>query len=162
MLPCEDIFIQVNNNKRKSWGEIGWMGVGYWGLVVFGLKLLNIQHGVDRCTCKSFIMEWANMLKESSKQIHWGWKQFLTTTPASALIQMGSWNTHLVRDACVLQGACPPGDKSGLFGPSSYVYAHICITSQCISVFKTLVNLYFLNVTLWNYIFPRKFRSLGY
>ena len=35
---------------------------------VFGQKLLNIQCDVGRCALKSPIMNWANVLKESSKK----------------------------------------------------------------------------------------------
>ena len=38
--------------------------------------------------------------------------QPLTTMPAGTLILMGSWNTHLVGEACILQGAHPPEDNS--------------------------------------------------
>ena len=37
---------------------------------VFGQKLLNTQHGVGRCAHKSPIMKWANVMKESSRNIH--------------------------------------------------------------------------------------------
>ena len=43
--------------------------VGHGGHAVFGQKLLNIQSGVGRYACKSPIMKWANLLKESSKKI---------------------------------------------------------------------------------------------
>ena len=36
---------------------------------VFGQKLLNTRHNVGRCSHKSPIMKWANILKESSKKI---------------------------------------------------------------------------------------------
>ena len=37
-------------------------------MLFFGQKLLNTEHGVGRCACKSPIMKWANTLKESSKK----------------------------------------------------------------------------------------------
>ena len=39
--------------------------VGHGGHAIFGQKLLIIQRGVDRCTCKSSIIKWTNTLKES-------------------------------------------------------------------------------------------------
>ena len=51
----EDFFIQGN---QKNHG----------GHAIFGQKLLNTQHGVGRCACKSPLMKWANALKESSKK----------------------------------------------------------------------------------------------
>ena len=33
--------------------------------VIFGQKLLNTQHSVVKCTHKSPIMKWANVLKKS-------------------------------------------------------------------------------------------------
>ena len=41
--------------------------VGHGSHAVFGQKLLDTQHRVGRSTCKSPIMKWANMSKESSK-----------------------------------------------------------------------------------------------
>ena len=41
---------------------------GAQGSCHFGQNLLNTQHGVGRCTCKSPMMKWANTLKESSKK----------------------------------------------------------------------------------------------
>ena len=91
MFPFEDIFSTRETNKKIAQGELGWIGrVGHGGHVIFGQKLLNTQCSVGRCTRKSPIMEWANMVKESSKEIHWSWTQPLTTTPAGTLIWMGS------------------------------------------------------------------------
>ena len=54
--------------KRCLRGKTRWIGrVGPRGHAIFGQKLLNTQHRVGRCTCKSPVMKWANVLKESSK-----------------------------------------------------------------------------------------------
>ena len=67
MFPFEDFFIQ-GNKKNVDWGEIWWLGrVGDRGHAIFGQKLLNTQHGVGRCVCKSPIMKWANTLKVFKK-----------------------------------------------------------------------------------------------
>ena len=50
----EDFFIQGNQKNHA-------------GHAIFGQKLLNTQHRVGRCACKSPVMKWANVLKESSK-----------------------------------------------------------------------------------------------
>ena len=65
--PLRTFFTQ--RNKKKSHFGRDWVnsGVGYGGHAIFGQKLLNTQCGVGRCTCKSPIMKWANVLKESSK-----------------------------------------------------------------------------------------------
>ena len=55
---------------------------GTEGHAVFGQKLLNSQRGVGRCTGKSPIMKWANMLPLQ--------KITLTTTPADTLKQVDS------------------------------------------------------------------------
>ena len=79
------------NKKKVAQREIGWIErMGYWGHAIFSQKLLNTQHGMGRCTCKSPIMKRGNALKESSKKIHWSQMQPLTTTPAGTLIRMGS------------------------------------------------------------------------
>ena len=68
MFPLEDFF-HLGKHKKVSWGEMQWLGqVGHRGHVIFGQNLLNIQHGVGRCTSKSTIMKWANVLKESLKK----------------------------------------------------------------------------------------------
>ena len=65
--PLRTFFIL--GNKKKLFGvrsdELGGWGTG--GHAIFGQKLLNTQHSVGRCTCKSPIMKWTNTLKESSK-----------------------------------------------------------------------------------------------
>ena len=62
------IFFTLRNEKSHS-REIRWLGrVGHWGDAIFGQKLLNTQHGVGRCTCKSPLMKWAKVLTESSKK----------------------------------------------------------------------------------------------
>ena len=91
----------ISENKKVSWGEIGWIGkVGHSGHAVFGQKMLNIQHSVGRCACKSPIMNEQMCWKSLPKNIHWSRTQPLTTMPASALIQMGSYLTCLVGEAC--------------------------------------------------------------
>ena len=77
---------------------------GAWSHVVFGQKLLNTPHSVGRCACKSPFVKWANVLKESSQNTHWIWKQPLASMPAGTLIQMGSWNIHLVGEASTTRG----------------------------------------------------------
>ena len=64
---------EITKKKKRSLGEIGWIGrVGPGGHAVFGQKLLNTQLSVGRIhACKSPIVKWANTLKESSKKIHW-------------------------------------------------------------------------------------------
>ena len=77
--------------KKNHLGKIRWMGV--WGMRVmpfFSQKLLNTQHGMHRCACKSPIVKWTNALKMFKKIIHWSWKQPITPMPAGILIQMGS------------------------------------------------------------------------
>ena len=65
--PFEDFFHP--GNKNVVWGEIRWIRrVRHRGHAVFGQKLLSTQRGVGRCTCKSPTMQWANVLKESSKK----------------------------------------------------------------------------------------------
>ena len=61
---------QLEERKRKvTLGEIEWIErVGHVGLAVFGQKLMNTQHSVTRCACKSPIMRCANVLKESSEK----------------------------------------------------------------------------------------------
>ena len=50
-------------------GKIGWIErVGHRGHAVLGQKLLNTQHSVGNCSCKSPTMKWANVLKASSKK----------------------------------------------------------------------------------------------
>ena len=68
----------------RGWDQVS-REVGHRGHAVFGQKLLNTQHNVGRCACKSPIMMWENALKESLKEIHWSQTQPLTTTPAGML-----------------------------------------------------------------------------
>ena len=59
---------ETNKTKKVTWGEIGWIErIGHKDHVLFGQKLLNCQRGVSRCSHKSPIIKWANLLKESSK-----------------------------------------------------------------------------------------------
>ena len=63
------LFSSRDKEKNVAQGEIGWIGrEGHRDCVIVVQKLLNTQHGVGRCTCKSPIMKWANVLKESSKK----------------------------------------------------------------------------------------------
>ena len=50
-------FIQINRQKHAVLSQ-----------AVFCQKLLNTQHRVGKCTGKSSIMKWANVLKESSEE----------------------------------------------------------------------------------------------
>ena len=71
--------------RKVTWGKIGWIGrVGHGGHAVFHQKLLNTQRGVGRCTPKSPIMKWANVLKVF-KQIHW------SEYSLSQLCQLAHW-----------------------------------------------------------------------
>ena len=63
MFPFENFF-HPGKQKKVTWGDLRWMR-GFRGYAVFGQKLLNTQHGVGRYTCKSPILKWANVLKES-------------------------------------------------------------------------------------------------
>ena len=47
--------------------------------------------------------------KSFQKKIHWNQVQPLTTTPAGALTEMGSWNTHLAQEVCTTRG--PPSRR---------------------------------------------------
>ena len=89
-LPLRTFFIR-GNNKKFAWGEIRWIGrVGHRGSCHFGSKTAEHSVWLGLCAHKSAIMKWADVLKQSSKQIHWSQMQSLRTTPASTLIQMGS------------------------------------------------------------------------
>ena len=106
----------LSGEIKKSHSGQDWVNRegGAWGQkIFFGQKLLNTQHGLGRYAHKSPIMKWANALKESSKIIHWGQTQPLTTTAAGTLTQMGSWNTNLVGKACTTRG--PPSRRSFRF-----------------------------------------------
>ena len=67
-------FLIQGNKKRKSVrdrsDEQGGWGMGH---AIFGQNLLNTQCSAGRCAHKSPVMKWANVLKESSKKIHWSW-----------------------------------------------------------------------------------------
>ena len=61
------LWLSSRETKKGRLGEIRWIGkVEHGGHASLGPKL-NTQYGVGRCTCKSPIMKWANLLKESSK-----------------------------------------------------------------------------------------------
>ena len=66
---CGLSFFWGNNNKKIAQCKIWQIGrVGHGGCAVFRQKLLNTQHGVVRCACKSPVMKWANALKSQSLQ----------------------------------------------------------------------------------------------
>ena len=88
--------------------------MGHGVHAVFAQKLLNTQRGVGRCAHKSPIMKWANALKESSKK-----NSLKPNTPAGALIQLDSYNTHLVEETG-LQGAHPLEDNF-IFGAPPHI-----------------------------------------
>ena len=53
--------------KKVIQDKIGWMRrVGHRGPAILGQKLLNTQRAVGQCTRKSPIINWADVLKESS------------------------------------------------------------------------------------------------
>ena len=84
LFPLRTFFTQRHKNSCS--GEIGWVGrVRCRGCTVFDQKLLNIQCSVGGWACKSPVIKWANMLKETSKNIYLCWAQPLTTTPAGTL-----------------------------------------------------------------------------
>ena len=71
MFHFEDFLFFARETKNVTQGEMRWIGrVGHGDHAVFGQKLLNIQCCGGRYACKSPIMQWANVLKESSKKIH--------------------------------------------------------------------------------------------
>ena len=57
--PFEDFF-HPRKQKKLLRASLGW-GMGFMPFI-FGQKLLNTQRGVGRCTCKSPIVKWANVL----------------------------------------------------------------------------------------------------
>ena len=63
--PLKTFFTWGNKTSCSGRDWVKW----HRGNTIFGQKLLNTQHGVGRCTGKSSIMKWANMLKESYKKI---------------------------------------------------------------------------------------------
>ena len=88
--PFEVVLIQRNKRKFLR-DENRWIGrVGHESHTVFGQQLLSTQRGVGRCAHNSPIMKCANTMNESSKKIHWNWRQPLTIMPAGTLIRMGS------------------------------------------------------------------------
>ena len=80
----------IRGNK-KSLLEQDWVNRegGAWQSCRFGQKQLNAQRSVSRCTRKSPMMKWANVLS-LQKKIHWSQMQPLTTMPPGSLTQMGS------------------------------------------------------------------------
>ena len=55
---------KIVQGKMESIGRVGHRGHH----AIFGQKLLNMQWCVGRCTCKSPIIKWVNVLKGSSKK----------------------------------------------------------------------------------------------
>ena len=65
-------FFHGRNKKNCSGKQKKSLGVRGWGMGVmlfFGQKLLNIQHGVGRCTHKSPIMKWAKHWESSKNSL---------------------------------------------------------------------------------------------
>ena len=62
--------------------------------------------------------------------MHQSQTQPLAITPAGALIQMGSQDTHLARKP-VLQGACPPEDNSWVFATLHPCSCGVSMNSCC-------------------------------
>ena len=73
-------FIQGNKQKSSLGQDRVNRESGAGGHAVFGQKLLNTQSDVGRCTRKSPIMKWANVLT-LQKKVHWSQTQLLTTMP---------------------------------------------------------------------------------
>ena len=95
------------------------------GHAVFCQKLLNTQHSVGSCANISPVRKWTNLLKESSKKIHWSCKQSLTTLPAGTLIEKGSENTHLAGGSLYGKGPALQKIVLGLF----WVPLPLCVCS---------------------------------
>ena len=117
------LFSLRETRKSHLGGNLWIRRKGYGGHAVLGPKLLNIQCNVGRCACKSPIMKWANVLKVF-KKINWSQMQPLTITPAGTLMQMGSQNTHLAGEACLL-GSHPPEDNSRFFWVRPRTFKHL-------------------------------------
>ena len=67
----DKIFFFMQVNKKSCLVTLGkWGGVRHKGHAVLCQKLLNTQHSLDGCACKSPIVKWANALKQSSRKIH--------------------------------------------------------------------------------------------
>ena len=98
--------------------------MGYRGHSVFGQKLLNTQHGVGRCACKSPIMKWANTLslqKNSLKLNAASHNNARWYTDADGFLEHSP-------SMGVLQGARPPEDNSRVFGGlPSYNILETCL-----------------------------------
>ena len=130
---------KTTTTKKVTQGEIRWIGrVGYGGHAILGQKLLNTQHGVGRCAPKSPIMRWANMLKESSKKIHWSLSQPLTTTPNAGFLEHSPKWGKLDH-----KGACPPEDNSRFFWVPPHMYLYIC---ECFNLTAFILVISFLEV----------------
>ena len=80
-------FLTLGNKKKSHLGR-DWVNrkVGHRGHAVFGQKLLNTQSGMGRCTRKSPIMKWANVLKAPSKKKK-------SVKPNTACHNKASWYT---------------------------------------------------------------------
>ena len=131
--PLRPFFIQ--GNMKVTWGKIVWTrSVGHGGHAIFGQKLLNTQHSVSQCACKSLFMKWANMLKREFKN------NSLMLNAASH--NNASWytdtdgfleNSPSGGSLYCVQGAHPSEDNPGCFGVSICVGRHISSSLSFIS-----------------------------
>ena len=65
----QNISLFSSRGNKVTWGQDQVnRESGAQGHAIFGKKLQYTQRSVGRCTCKSPIMKWANVLKESSKK----------------------------------------------------------------------------------------------
>ena len=70
-------------------------------MLFFGQKLLNTWCSVGRCAHLLLIMKWGNALSLQKNSLE---LKAASHKPAGTLIQMGSWNAHLTREACSVRG----------------------------------------------------------
>ena len=118
-------------DKKKShlwWDQVnrkGWV----WGSCHFGQKMLNIQHGVGRCACKSPIMKWANALKESSK------KKKNSLKPNAASHNNTSWDT----DTDGFLEHSPSGGSLHYKVPALQKIIQVFWVPSCISMLDSLI-----------------------
>ena len=111
-VPLWEHFSSGETNKKVTRGEIRWIGrVWHGNHAVFSQKLLNTQYSVGRCTHKSPIMKWVNVLKESSKKF------------TEALAGVAQWTEHWIvkqrvagsiPSQCTCLG-CRPGPQWGAY-----------------------------------------------
>ena len=110
MFPFEDFFHRGNKKSCLGWDHVNREGGAQW-TCRFGQKMLNIQHGVGRCPCKSPIMKWANTLSLQKN----------SECSLSQQRQLVHWYRWVPRTLTrwgkpVLQGACLPEDNFWFFG----------------------------------------------